>query len=92
MAKKVLPILSVLYFILAETFGLTLLILAILLGMMALLALLPEHHDGKIVVGNSPEGKKLFSLELDDDPLTLEKKSSVSFKIVAEDSQEKHSL
>lgn len=38
--------------------------------------------DGAMLVTENAEGKKLVSLELEDDPHELEKKSEVTFKVV----------
>lgn len=40
-----------------------------------------QGYDGKMIVGESEGGKKLFSLELDGDPTELEQKKSVFFKV-----------
>lgn len=38
-------------------------------------------YDGKVVVEDGEDGQKLFSLELNDDPLALQNKESVTFKV-----------
>lgn len=59
-------------------------ILAIFSTMLGLiLRRVSNHHDGKIVVETSESGGKVFSLELEGDPVELEEKDSVSFKIVS---------
>lgn len=40
-----------------------------------------SKYDGTVLVENSPDGPKLFSLELNSDPLELEKKKHITFKI-----------
>ena len=43
-------------------------------------------YDGKMVVFDSDkeDGSKLYSLELNDDPLAFEKKKSISFKVISQ--------
>lgn len=49
-----------------------------------------NDYDGEIVVIHDPTGKLIYSLELDDDPESLQSKKSVSFKIkFLEDSQDR---
>lgn len=43
------------------------------------------HHDGKIIVTKTSDGKKIFTLELDGDPDEIEGKDSISFKVVPRD-------
>ena len=38
-------------------------------------------YDGKVVITNSTDGSKLYSLELNGDPSSLDNKKSVTFKI-----------
>lgn len=38
-------------------------------------------YDGKVLIVDDEDGPKLFSLELNGNPLDLEKKKSISFKI-----------
>jgi hypothetical protein len=41
------------------------------------------HHDGKMVIEDGEEGKTIFSLNLDGDPMELINRPSVSFKVVS---------
>lgn len=38
-------------------------------------------YDGNVIVTQSPEGKKLYSLELNGDPSVLDQKDSLKFKM-----------
>lgn len=40
-------------------------------------------YDGKVVVTNTDDGRKVFSLELDTDPYEIEEKSYISLKVEA---------
>jgi len=42
-----------------------------------------DAYDGKVVVINTPEGGKTFSLELNDDPANIENMDSLRFKVAA---------
>jgi hypothetical protein len=93
MTKKLIqlsiPIVALMYFILSGFTGVryTVQVLAICVALNLLYNLYlkvdQRQYDGKIVIGTSENGKKLFSLELDGDPEELEPKSSVTFKIVS---------
>lgn len=48
-------------------------------------AKIPWGQDGSIVVTETPEGRTIYSLELDDDPESLQDKRIVSFSIVKND-------
>jgi hypothetical protein len=47
------------------------------------LKLKASHHDGKIVIEDGDEGKTIFSLNLEGDPMELVDRQSVSFKVVS---------
>ena len=43
-----------------------------------------KKYDGRMVVGISESGVKIFSLELNEDPEDLETKNAVTFEVVSD--------
>jgi hypothetical protein len=41
-----------------------------------------KSHDGKIIITQEPDGRKLFSLEIDKTPLEIENMKTITFKVV----------
>jgi hypothetical protein len=41
-----------------------------------------SRHDGQMFIDNTDDGKKIFSLNLEGDPMELVNKPSVTFKVV----------
>jgi hypothetical protein len=96
LVQVILPAFSSLYFGLASIWGLpaaeqvvgTLAVLATFIGVV--LGISTKHYeesgaayDGQIVVSEVEGGSKVFSLELDGDPMELESKKDVTFKVAS---------
>ena len=95
LVQTALPLSGSLYFGLAQTWDLpaseqvvgTLALLATFFG--AILGVSSKRynasgaaHDGEIIINEDEEGKKLFTLSINEDPESMTSKSSVSFKII----------
>lgn len=89
-----LPAISSLYFSLGGIWGLpapekvvgSIAVLCTFLGTVLLISsktykALEPDHDGNVVVEKTPDGRMLYSLELNGDPEELATKSSISFKV-----------
>lgn len=76
------------YFVISEIWGLdyTVQVLGVFLLLATLVTIyirIARKYDGQIVVETTDKGGKRFSLQLEEDPVDLEWKEAVSFKIVS---------
>lgn len=90
-ASFVSPTAATIYFILSEIFGLPAAI--IVLGVLAITSSIigtflliqkgrhQDDYDGSIVISENENGGKLFSIEVNGEPLDMEFKDEVLFKI-----------
>jgi hypothetical protein len=60
-------------------------ILGIILLLVIALWLRARTYDGKIIITQDADGKKLFSLELDKAPVEIENMKRITFKVVPSD-------
>lgn len=94
LVQVVLPAVGSLYFGLAKIWGLpaseevvgTLAILATFFGVLLSIShasynASDSKYDGKLIMHDTENGGKLFSLELNGNPLNLDQKKQVSFKV-----------
>jgi hypothetical protein len=94
LVEIILPALSAFYIGLAELWGLpgslqvagTLALIATFLGVCLGISShtynkLDKAFDGNVVITTTEEGKKLFSLEVNGDPLELEQQGAIRFKV-----------
>lgn len=94
MVQVIIPGASTAYFALAEIWDLpgaekvtgTLAVVATFIGVVIGISAstyekLGKGYDGDVVISTTEEGKKLFALEIDGDPLELEQQGSIRFRV-----------
>lgn len=83
-----IPGFAFLYYVFAVIFGwpYTIEVLGILAGVTTIFGIRLNarlnHYDGDMVVETNEDGRKVFSLNFEQDPETLEYRDSISFKVV----------